>query len=286
MDRLRFDFSHPSQVTEIELNAIEKQVNSEILMNSLVSKEVMPLEEAKKKGAVALFGEKYGDDVRVVSMGSEYSVEFCGGCHVTRTGDIGIFKLTSESGISSGVRRIEAVTGYGALALIKQEGQALKEIGEIIKSSQSDLVNKVHQLSDSNRSLEKEVQQLKAKLAHTAGDDLSARAIDLRGAKLLVANVEGFNQKTLRDTVDRLKNKLKSSVIVLGSVADGKVNLVAGVSKDLTEKIKAGELVNMVAQQVGGKGGGRADMAMAGGSDVSSLEGALNSVQVWVEQKI
>ena len=286
MDRLRFDFSHPSQVTEIELNAIEKQVNSEILMNSLVSKEVMPLEEAKKKGAVALFGEKYGDDVRVVSMGSEYSVEFCGGCHVTRTGDIGIFKLTSESGISSGVRRIEAVTGYGALALIKQEGQALKEIGEIIKSSQSDLVNKVHQLSDSNRSLEKEVQQLKAKLAHAAGDDLSARAIDLRGAKLLVANVEGFNQKTLRDTVDRLKNKLKSSVIVLGSVADGKVNLVAGVSKDLTEKIKAGELVNMVAQQVGGKGGGRADMAMAGGSDVSSLEGALNSVQVWVEQKI
>ena len=286
MDRLRFDFSHPSQVTEIELNAIEKQVNSEILMNSLVSKEVMPLEEAKKKGAVALFGEKYGDDVRVVSMGSEYSVEFCGGCHVTRTGDIGIFKLTSESGISSGVRRIEAVTGYGALALIKQEGQALKEIGEIIKSSQSDLVNKVHQLSDSNRSLEKEVQQLKAKLAHTAGDDLSARAIDLKGAKLLVANVEGFNQKTLRDTVDRLKNKLKSSVIVLGSVADGKVNLVAGVSKDLTEKIKAGELVNMVAQQVGGKGGGRADMAMAGGSDVSSLEGALNSVQVWVEQKI
>jgi alanyl-tRNA synthetase len=219
-------------------------------------------------------------------MGSEYSVEFCGGCHVRRTGDIGIFKLTSESGISSGVRRIEAVTGYGALALIKQEGQALKEIGEIIKSSQSDLVTKVHQLSDSNRSLEKEVQQLKAKLAHAAGDDLSARAIDLRGAKLLVANVEGFNQKTLRDTVDRLKNKLKSSVIVLGSVADGKVNLVAGVSKDLTEKIKAGELVNMVAQQVGGKGGGRADMAMAGGSDVSSLEGALNSVQVWVEQKI
>jgi alanyl-tRNA synthetase len=246
----------------------------------------MPLEEAKKKGAVALFGEKYGEDVRVVSMGSKYSVEFCGGCHVNRTGDIGIFKLTSESGISSGVRRIEATTGYGALAVVNREGEALREIGEIIKSSQSDLVNKVLHLSDSNRSLEKEVEQLKAKLAHTAGDDLSARAIDLRGIKLLVANVEGFNQKSLRDAVDRLKNKLPSSVIVLGTVSDGKVNLVAGVSKDLTEKIKAGELVNMVAQQVGGKGGGRADMAMAGGSDPTSLQGALNSVQVWVERKI
>ncbi|MDB3993151.1 alanine--tRNA ligase [Gammaproteobacteria bacterium] len=286
IDRLRFDFSHPSQVTASELDLIEKQVNREILRNSLVSKEVMPLEEAKKKGAVALFGEKYGEDVRVVSMGSKYSVEFCGGCHVNRTGDIGIFKLTSESGISSGVRRIEATTGYGALAVVKREGAALREIGEIIKSSQSDLVNKVLHLSDSNRSLEKEVEQLKAKLAHTASDDLSATAIDLRGIKLLVANVEGFNQKSLRDAVDRLKNKLPSSVVVLGTVSDGKVNLVAGVSKDLTEKIKAGELVNMVAQQVGGKGGGRADMAMAGGSDPTSLQSALNSVQVWVERKI
>ena len=284
-ERLRFDFSHPTAVTKAELETIEKQVNREILANSEVNKEVMPIEEAEKKGAMALFGERYGDEVRVVSMGEDFSIEFCGGCHVNRTGDIGLFKLTSESGISSGVRRIEAVTGYGALELIKQEEQTVKQISDIIKCSPLDIVDKVKQLYDSNRVLEKEIERIKVKLAHSAGNDLSDRAIDLNGIKLLVANVEGLNPKSLRDTVDRLKNKLQTSVVVLGTVSENKVNLVAGVSKDLTEKVKAGELVNMVAEQVGGKGGGRADMAMAGGSDIESLQGALDSVQVWVERK-
>ena len=284
-ERLRFDFSHPTAVTKAELETIEKQVNREILANSEVNKEVMPIEEAENKGAMALFGERYGDEVRVVSMGEDFSIELCGGCHVNRTGDIGLFKLTSESGISSGVRRIEAVTGYGALELIKQEEQTVKQISDIIKCSPPNIVDKVKQLYDSNRVLEKEIERIKVKLAHSAGNDLSDRAIDLNGIKLLVANVEGLNPKSLRDTVDRLKNKLQTSVVVLGTVSENKVNLVAGVSKDLTEKVKAGELVNMVAEQVGGKGGGRADMAMAGGSDIESLQGALDSVQVWVERK-
>ncbi|MDG2421397.1 MAG: alanine--tRNA ligase [Gammaproteobacteria bacterium] len=284
-ERLRFDFSHPAAVTKAELETIEKQVNREILANSEVNKEVMPIEEAEKKGAMALFGERYGDEVRVVSMGEDFSIEFCGGCHVNRTGDIGLFKLTSESGISSGVRRIEAVTGYGALELIKQEEQTVKQISDIIKCSPLNIVDKVKQLYDSNRVLEKEIERIKVKLAHSAENDLSDRAIDLNGIKLLVANVEGLNSKSLRNTVDRLKNKLQTSVVVLGTVSENKVNLVAGVSKDLTEKVKAGELVNMVAEQVGGKGGGRADMAMAGGSDIESLQGALDSVQVWVERK-
>ena len=284
-ERLRFDFSHPTAVTKAELETIEKQVNREILANSEVNKEVMPIEEAENKGAMALFGERYGDEVRVVSMGENFSIELCGGCHVNRTGDIGLFKLTSESGISSGVRRIEAVTGYGALELIKQEEQTVKQISDIIKCSPPNIVDKVRQLYDSNRILEKEIERIKVKLAHSAGNDLSDRAIDLNGIKLLVANVEGLNPKSLRDTVDRLKNKLQTSVVVLGTVSENKVNLVAGVSKDLTEKVKAGELVNMVAEQVGGKGGGRADMAMAGGSDIESLQGALDSVQVWVERK-
>jgi alanyl-tRNA synthetase len=284
-ERLRFDFSHPTAVTKAELETIEKQVNREILANSEVNKEVMPIEEAENKGAMALFGERYGDEVRVVSMGEDFSIELCGGCHVNRTGDIGLFKLTSESGISSGVRRIEAVTGYGALELIKQEEQTVKQISDIIKCSPLNIVDKVKQLYDSNRVLEKEIERIKVKLAYSAGNDLSDRAIDLNGIKLLVANVEGLNPKSLRDTVDRLKNKLQTSVVVLGTVSENKVNLVAGVSKDLTEKVKAGELVNMVAEQVGGKGGGRADMAMAGGSDIESLQGALDSVQVWVERK-
>ncbi len=286
VDRLRFDFSHSSPVTEEELHEIEKQVNAEILANSEVSKEVMPLEEARKRGALALFGEKYGDEVRVVTMGGDFSVEFCGGCHVNRTGDIGLFKITSETGISAGVRRIEAVTGNGALALINEEEAVLKQVGEIISSSPADLVEKVRQLSNRNRSLEKEIEQLKAKLASSAGDDLTAKAIELNGAKVLVANVEGFNPKSLRDTVDQLKNKLGSSVILLATVADDKVSLIAGVSKDLTDKVKAGDLVNMVAEQVGGKGGGRPDMAMAGGTDTGAVTGALESVKPWLEGKL
>jgi alanyl-tRNA synthetase len=288
--RLRFDFSHSSPVSAVELKAIEDQVNAEILRNSEVSKEVMPLDDAKEKGALALFGEKYGDEVRVVTIGDEkggeYSVEFCGGCHVDRTGDIGLFKITSESGISAGVRRIEATTGKGALALVEEGEIILKNLREIVKSGTSDLVDKVQQLSSNNRALEKEVEQLKGKLASSAGDDLTTQAIDLNGAKVLIANVEGFNSKSLRETVDQLKNKLGSSVVLLASAADDKVNLVAGVSQDLTDKVKAGDLVNMVAEQVGGKGGGRPDMAMAGGNDVGAVPGALESVKPWLEGKL
>ena len=285
-DRLRFDFSHPSPLTEAELKQIEERVNFQVLANSCVKKEVMPIADAKKKGALALFGEKYDDEVRVVSMGGEYSVEFCGGCHVNRTGDIGLFKITSETGISAGVRRIEAVTGMGALALVAKQEQTLKQLMGIVKSTADELADKVQALAASNRSQEKQLEQLKARLAASAGDDLGSQAIELNGIKVLIAKVDGFNPKSLRDTVDQLKNKLGSSIILLASTADGKVNLVAGVSKDLTDKVKAGELANMVAEQVGGKGGGRPDMAMAGGSDVSAVPAALDSVQPWLEGRL
>ena len=285
-ERLRFDFSHPKAVTEAELAIIEMQVNDEILANSQVGKEVMPIEEAKERGAVALFGEKYGDQVRVVTMGGKFSVEFCGGCHVNRTGDIGFFKIISEAGISAGVRRIEAVTGGGAYDFIKGREQVLSELGKVVRSGPSELVAKVKQLTDANRVLEKEVELLKAKIASGAGDDLLQKAIDLDGIKLLIANVEGVNSKALRDTVDQLKNKLGTSIVVLATVIEGKVSLVVGVSKDLTGKIKAGELINMVAEQVGGKGGGRPDMAMAGGTDSVALPKALESVEAWVKAKL
>ena len=285
-ERLRFDFSHPKAVTEAELAIIEMQVNDEILANSQVGKEVMPIEEAKERGAVALFGEKYGDQVRVVTMGGKFSIEFCGGCHVNRTGDIGFFKIISEAGISAGVRRIEAVTGGGAYDFIKGREQVLSELGKVVRSGPSELVAKVKQLTDANRVLEKEVELLKAKIASGAGDDLLQKAIDLDGIKLLISNVEGVNSKALRDTVDQLKNKLGTSIVVLATVIEGKVSLVVGVSKDLTGKIKAGELINMVAEQVGGKGGGRPDMAMAGGTDSVALPKALESVEAWVKAKL
>ena len=285
-DRLRFDFSHSLPLTEAELKQIEERVNFQILANASVEKEIMPIADAQKKGALALFGEKYGDEVRVVSMGGEYSVEFCGGCHVNRTGDIGLFKITSETGISAGVRRVEAVTGMGALALVAKQEQTLKQLMEITKSPADELVDKVQALAASNRSLEKQTERLKAKLAASAGDDLSSQAVEINGIKLLIAKVDGFNPKSLRDTVDQLKNKLGSSIILLASTADGKVSLVAGVSKDLTDRVKAGELANMVAEQVGGKGGGRPDMAMAGGTDVNAVPAALDSVQPWLEGKL
>lgn len=284
--RLRFDFSHSAAVSEAELKQIENVVNAQILGNQAVSKEVMPIEEARKKGALALFGEKYGDEVRVVTMGGDYSVEFCGGTHVGRTGDIGLFKIISESGISAGVRRIEAVTGNGALALIDQEQQTLKQLCEIVKSKPEELATKVQQLADNNRSLEKQLEQLKSKMASSAGSDLASQAVEVNGVNVLVANLEDFNPKALRDTVDQLKNKLGSSVVLLAGTAGGKVNLVAGVSKDLTGRVKAGDLVNMVAQQVGGKGGGRPDMAMAGGTEPAALPAALDSVNPWLVEKL
>ena len=285
-DRLRFDFSHGAPVSAEEIRRIEEQVNVEILANSEVSKEVMPIEAARSKGALALFGEKYGEEVRVVSMGGDYSVEFCGGCHVDRTGDIGLFKIVSESGISAGVRRIEAVTGHGALALIEREQDVLREASSLLKTGTDNLLDKLSGLLSQNKALEKQLAQLKAQMAASAGDDLGSRAVELAGIKVLVANLEGFNPKSLRDTVDQLKNKLGDSVIVLACAAEGKVNLVAGVSKALTDRVKAGELVNMVAEQVGGKGGGRPDMAMAGGSQPENLSVALESVQPWLEARL
>ncbi|MFT6093449.1 MAG: alanyl-tRNA synthetase [Pseudohongiellaceae bacterium] len=284
--RLRFDFSHSAPVTADELRQIEDLVNAQILGNDSVTKEVMAITEARKKGALALFGEKYGEQVRVVSMAGKYSVEFCGGTHVDRTGDIGLFKITSESGISAGVRRIEAVTGKGALALIEREENTLKQLCEIVKSKPEEIAVKVQQLADNNRALEKQLEQLKSKMASSAGSDLASQAIELSGVKVLIANVEGFNSKSLRDTVDQLKNKLGSSVVLLASVAEGKVSLVAGVSKDVTDRVKAGDLVNMVAQQVGGKGGGRPDMAMAGGTDPDAVPAALESVKPWLVEKL
>ena len=285
-DRLRFDFSHGAPLSAEEIRRIEEQVNVEILANSEVSKEVMPIEAARSKGALALFGEKYGEEVRVVSMGGDYSVEFCGGCHVDRTGDIGLFKIVSESGISAGVRRIEAVTGHGALALIEREQDVLREASSLLKTGSEGLLDKLSGLLSQNKALEKQLAQLKAQMAASAGDDLGSRAVELAGIKVLVANLEGFNPKSLRDTVDQLKNKLGTSVIVLACAAEGKVNLVAGVSKALTDRVKAGELVNMVAEQVGGKGGGRPDMAMAGGSQPENLSVALESVQPWLEARL
>ena len=285
-DRLRFDFSHSTPVTEEELKQVEAQVNHEILTNSIVEKEVMPISEAKTKGALALFGEKYGDEVRVVTMGGEYSVEFCGGCHVNRTGDIGLFKVASETGISAGVRRIEAVTGKGALTLVENEEQTLKQIMGVTNSGPLELVERVQQLVASNRTLEKQLGQLKAKMASSVGDELASQVIEINGTQVLVATLEKFNSKSLRDTVDRLKSKLGTTVIVLASINAGKVDLVVGVSKDLTKKVTAGDLANMVAEQIGGKGGGRPDMAMAGGNDVSAVPSALESVKPWLEGKL
>lgn len=284
-ERLRFDFSHGSAVTAEELAQVENLVNAQILQNLPVSKQVMAIEEAMQAGAMALFGEKYGDRVRVVRMG-EFSTELCGGTHVERTGDIGLFKFIGESGIAAGVRRVEAVTGHGALLLVARQEQLLKQLGEVVKTGADSLLEKVQQIMQNNRQLEKELEQLKVKLASAAGSDISAEAVRIGEVNLLAKAVSGFNAKTLRDTVDQLKNKLGSSVVVLASVDDGKVSIVAGVSKDLVERVKAGDLVNMVALQVGGKGGGRADMAMAGGSEPQALAQALASVKQWVENAL
>ena len=284
--RLRFDFSHSAPMTVDEIATIEAAVNAEILANTSVAKEVMTLEAAQQRGAMALFGEKYGDEVRVVSMGGKFSVEFCGGTHVERTGDIGLFKIVGESGISSGVRRIEAVTGQGALALVAREEQTLKQLCDLVKANQEDLLDRVKQINASNKALEKELDQLKAKIASSAGSDLASSAKDVAGIKLLACAVDDFDPKALRETVDQLKNKLGSAVVLLISTAGGKVSIVAGVSKDLTDRVKAGELANMVATQVGGKGGGRPDMAMAGGSDVAAVPAAVASVEEWVASKL
>ncbi len=280
---LRFDFSHNQPLSEEQLRQVEMLVNQQILANTEVSKQSMSMEEAKARGAMALFGEKYGDVVRVVAMGgskeAEFSVELCGGTHVQRTGDIGLFKIVQESGIAAGVRRIEALSGLQALRLVNTQEQQLQSLAALLKSDSKALEQKVTQLLKQNRELEKQLTQLKGRLASSAGTDLSAQAIEIKGVKLLVAQIDGVDSKALRDTCDQLKNKLGSGIILLATVNEGKISLVAGVTSDLTGKVKAGELVNSVAVQVGGKGGGRPDMAMAGGTEVDKLKAALDNAE-------
>ena len=284
-DRLRFDFSHFEPMTADEISIIEGLVNEQIRKNNLVTAEVMSKDEAVKAGAMALFGEKYGDEVRVLKMGA-FSTELCGGTHVERSGDIGCFKIISETGIASGIRRIEAVTGKGCMDWIESRNKALTDITGLVKSSAEKAAEKVHQLLQNNKQLEKELDRLKSKLASSAGGELSTRAVDVKGIKVLAIKLEDVDSKALRDMLDQLKNKLGSAAIVLATVKADKVSLIAGVTKDLTKQIKAGDLVNSVATKVGGKGGGRPDMAQAGGNDPSALEDALKQVPVWVEEQM
>ncbi|MCF6437640.1 alanine--tRNA ligase [Pseudoalteromonas sp. MMG022] len=283
-DRLRFDFSHFEGVSKAQLREVEDMVNAQIRSNFALNTELMNIDAAKEKGAMALFGEKYDDEVRVVSIG-DYSIELCGGTHVNRAGDIGLFKIVSEGGIAAGVRRIEAVTGVEAINYVAEQEQQLSEIAALVKGDMSNVLEKVASLLEKNKGLEKQISQLNDKLASAAGASLLESAVDVNGIKLLVANVAGTESKALRGMVDDLKNKMGSGVIALG-VADGdKVSLIAGVTKDLVGQIKAGELVNHMAAQVGGKGGGRPDMAQAGGSEPQHLDAALASVNQWVAEK-
>ena len=283
-ERLRFDFAHYEPLSAEQLATIEQLVNEQIRANAHAETRVMSMDDAMQSGAMALFGEKYGDKVRVISIG-DFSVELCGGTHVQHAGDIGLLKITAETGIASGVRRIEAVTGESALQWVAANEARVQRIAELVKGSRDDVAEKVAQLQEKNRALEKELQQLKGKLASTQGSDLAAQAVDVNGIKVLAARMDGADTKTLRDTLDQLKNKLGSAAVVLGAVDGNKITLVAGVTKDQTATIKAGELVNQVATQVGGKGGGRPDMAQAGGNQPEHLDAALESVAAWVEDK-
>ena len=283
-DRLRFDFSHFEAVTKDELREIERVVNDEIRRNFALNTELMAIDDAKAKGAMALFGEKYDDEVRVVTIG-DYSIELCGGTHVERAGDIGLFKIVSESGIAAGVRRIEAVTGADAVAYVSEQEQQLSDVAALVKGDSASVLEKVTALLEKSKSLEKQIAQLNDKLASAAGASLLDSIVEINGVKLLVANVEGTESKALRGMVDDLKNKIGSGVIALGVASGDKVSLIAGVTKDLTGKVKAGELVNHMAGQVGGKGGGRPDMAQAGGSEPQNLAAALDSVTAWLTER-
>ena len=285
-DRLRFDFSHFEAVTAQQLSAIEAMVNDKIQANSAVATEVMALDDAMNSGVTALFGEKYSDEVRVLTMADGFSVELCGGTHVNRTGDIAVFKIVSESGVAAGVRRIEALTGNAALTHYQAIEQGLTEIAGVLKSAPEQTVEKVRQLATKNRELEKELAALKAKMATSTGRDLASEAIELKGVKVLAHAFDGVDGKTLLSTMDQLKSKLGSAVIVLATANGDKVSLVAGVTKDVTGRVKAGELVNMVASQVGGKGGGRPDMAQAGGNQPEAIPEALASVASWLEERL
>jgi len=284
-DRLRFDFSHFEPVSPKQIGEIESLVNDKIRANFAVETQLMKQDEAMAAGAMALFGEKYGDVVRVLSMG-DFSIELCGGTHVNRTGDIGLFKIISETGVAAGVRRIEAVSGREAFNWIQKQQAQLHQLASLVKGSEENINDKVKQLLESNRQLEKQLEQLKSKMASSQGSDLAGQATEINGIKVLAARLDGVDGKSLRDTVDQLKNKLGSAAIVLAAVNDDKISLVAGVTQDQIQKIKAGDLVNVVAQQVGGKGGGRPDMAMAGGNNPAALDAALAGVPDWVRQQI
>ena len=283
--KTRFDFSHNAPMTDTQIREVESRVNHAIQANAAVSAQVMAYDDALKSGAMALFGEKYGDEVRVLGMG-EFSTELCGGTHVQRTGDIGLFKIVMESGVAAGIRRVEAITGEGALSWAQQLDARVHEVAATLKVQPHELTQRVAQMQDGIKALEKELATLKSKLATSQGEDLASQAIEINGVKIVAALLEGADIKILRETLDKLKDKLKSAAIVLAAVADGKVMLIAGVTADITDKVKAGELVNSVARQVGGKGGGRADMAQAGGTQPEFLATALASVSVWVKGKL
>ena len=283
-DKTRFDFAHNAPMSAEEIRRVEALVNAEILANAAAEARVMNIDDAQKTGAMMLFGEKYGDEVRVLTIGS--SKELCGGTHVARTGDIGLFKIVAESGVAAGVRRVEAVTGDNALALVQQQQALIAEAAAAFKAPAQELPGKIAQVLDNVRALEKELARLKSKLAAGQGDDLATQAVEVKGARVLAAVMEGADVGALRETMDKLRDKLKSAAVVLASTSDGKVTLIAGVTADLTGKVKAGELVNMVAQQVGGKGGGRPDMAQAGGTQPENLPAALASVAAWVDARL
>ncbi|BFM11190.1 alanine--tRNA ligase [Simiduia litorea] len=285
-ERLRFDFSNPEPVKAEDLRAIEQMVNAEIRQNSPVETEVCDMETAKTKGAMALFGEKYGDSVRVLTMGSGFSVELCGGTHVQRTGDIGLFRIISEAGIASGVRRIDAVTGAAALQQVEQQADALHQLSSTLKTSPDQLLEKAEQLVIGQKTLEKELAALKSKLASLASGDLVSQAVDIAGAKVLAVSLDGVDSKSLRDMADQLRNKLGTAVVLVAAVEGDKVALVASVTKDLVAKVKAGELMQFASAALGGKGGGRPDMAQGGGSDIAALPAMLASVPDWVSTKL
>jgi len=283
-EKTRFDFVQPNPMTDAQIREVEARVNAEILANTPTQARVMPIEEAQKTGAMMLFGEKYGDEVRVLDIGS--SRELCGGTHVARTGDIGAFKILLETGVAAGIRRVEATTGTGVLAYLGETEKNLGAIAQQVKATPAEAAERVAQLMEHSRALEKELDRLKSKLASSQGDELVQQAVDVGGVRVLAAQLDGVDAKALRETADKLRDKLKSCALVLGTVADGKVSLIAAVTPDVTGKIKAGELVNFVATQVGGKGGGKPDMAMAGGSEPGHLPAALASVRPWVQAKL
>jgi alanyl-tRNA synthetase len=283
-DKTRFDFSHNAPMTVDEIRRAESIVNNEILANAPTAVRVMPIDDAQKLGAMMLFGEKYGDEVRVLDIGT--SRELCGGTHVARTGDIGLFRIVSEGGVAAGIRRVEAIAGTVAIAFARAESERLARVAEQLKAQPQEVEAKLAAALDNSRALEKELARVKVKMATSQGADLAGSAVDVKGVKVLAVRLDGADVKTLRDTLDKLKDKLKPSVIVLAGAEGEKVSLIAGVTQDLLARVKAGELVNFVASQVGGKGGGRPDMAQAGGTNAAALPKALESVRGWVEERL